>query len=79
MLCSSRLSISFSRAHLCRIAVSLCTFAVCKSTSRSLTCSRELPAVAGIAEDEIFRRGSFRGVSQLRHQITNLLLVSKCG
>ena len=63
MLCSSRLSISFSRAHLCRIAVSLCTFAVCKSASRSLTCSRELPAVAGI-----------RGVSQLRHQITNLLL-----
>ena len=56
MLCSSRLSISFSRAHLCRIAV-------CKSASRSLTCSRELPAVAGI-----------RGVSQLRHQITNLLL-----
>ena len=49
MLCSSRLSISFSRAHLCRIAV-------CKSASRSLTCSRELPAVAGIAEDEILKR-----------------------
>ena len=59
MLCSSRLSISFSRAHLCRIAVSLCTFAVRKSASRSLTCSRELHAVVGIAEDEILEEVRF--------------------